>query len=278
MNTLVKKRLTTGLLLLLPWSVSWGVSEGVSLPAAAAVDIRTSALRYSGLDDLAPLPQDPRMVEGPLDCLLTPSMEVALASPVVGVIREIYVKRGDAVHQGDIVVELYAEVERARLRLDTAQAEYGERTIERNRELYERKLISEQEKEEIEINNRVFALEAEQTQARVHQKQIRTPVTGIVTERFLDPGEYAGAEPILSVARLNPLHVEVVFPVERYGSIKQGMQTQVVLAPPLGGTYDAQVEIVDRVLDAASGTFRVRLTLPNPDNRIPAGLKCNVQL
>jgi multidrug efflux pump subunit AcrA (membrane-fusion protein) len=37
------------------------------------------------------------------------------------------------------------------------------------------------------------------------------------------------------------------------------------------------VSIVDRVIDAASGTFGVRLTMPNPGHAVPAGLKCMVE-
>lgn len=42
--------------------------------------------------------------------------------------------------------------------------------------------------------------------------------------------------------------------------------------------HRARVTVVDRVVDAASGTFGVRLALPNPGHRIPAGLKCKVRL
>ena len=45
---------------------------------------------------------------------------------------------------------------------------------------------------------------------------------------------------------------------------------------PIGGQYTAEVKIVDRVIDAASGTFGVRLELPNPGYRLQAGLKCKV--
>jgi len=38
------------------------------------------------------------------------------------------------------------------------------------------------------------------------------------------------------------------------------------------------VTVVDRVIDAASGTFGVRLDLPNPDLSIPGGLPCEIQL
>jgi hypothetical protein len=37
------------------------------------------------------------------------------------------------------------------------------------------------------------------------------------------------------------------------------------------------VTVVDRVVDAASSTFGVRLELANPDYRLPAGLKCRVR-
>jgi hypothetical protein len=35
--------------------------------------------------------------------------------------------------------------------------------------------------------------------------------------------------------------------------------------------------VVDPVIDAASGTFGVRLELPNSDYRLPAGLRCKVR-
>ncbi len=40
---------------------------------------------------------------------------------------------------------------------------------------------------------------------------------------------------------------------------------------------EAEVGVVDKVVDAASGTFGVRLELPNPDTSLPAGLKCRVR-
>jgi len=46
---------------------------------------------------------------------------------------------------------------------------------------------------------------------------------------------------------------------------------------PIGGAHAARVTVVDRVLDAASGTFGVRLALANPEGRIPAGIRCKVR-
>jgi len=56
------------------------------------------------------------------------------------------------------------------------------------------------------------------------------------------------------------------------------MVADVTPEPPFNRTYRAKVTVVDRVIDAASGTFGVRLELRNSDYSLPAGLKCKVRL
>ena len=83
--------------------------------------------------------------------------------------------------------------------------------------------------------------------------------------------------PASKLAEIDPLYVEVILPVSLYGQIKNGQRAQVFPEKPVGGVYDAAVKVVDRVVDGASGTFGVRLQLPNPGYRIPAGIKCRVK-
>jgi multidrug efflux pump subunit AcrA (membrane-fusion protein) len=45
----------------------------------------------------------------------------------------------------------------------------------------------------------------------------------------------------------------------------------------IGGRHVATVKIVDKVIDAASGTFVARLELPNPTNALPGGLRCTAE-
>ncbi len=76
---------------------------------------------------------------------------------------------------------------------------------------------------------------------------------------------------------MNPLNVEVITPLPWLGRIKNGMIAKVYPEKPVGGSYKAKVVIVDPVIDSASGTFGVRLELPNPNHRIPAGLTWDVK-
>ena len=94
------------------------------------------------------------------------------------------------------------------------------------------------------------------------------------------PGDLASSnqkDPIMKLMAVDPLNVELVLPVAQYGRIKLGQHAQVAPEEPVGGSYKATVEVVDPTVDAASGTFGVRLKLPNPGTRIPAGVKCRVR-
>ena len=65
---------------------------------------------------------------------------------------------------------------------------------------------------------------------------------------------------------------------ERYfGRIKIGMTADVRPEAPIDGVFKAKVTVVDKVIDAASSTFGVRLEIPNRDLALPAGLRCNVE-
>ena len=56
------------------------------------------------------------------------------------------------------------------------------------------------------------------------------------------------------------------------------MQAKII---PEFGEYEdliAEVVVVDKVIDAPSGTFSVRLSLPNPKQSLPGGLKCQARI
>jgi multidrug efflux pump subunit AcrA (membrane-fusion protein) len=98
-----------------------------------------------------------------------------------------------------------------------------------------------------------------------------------VVDRLKEPGEHIDFEPVLKLAQLDPLRVEVFAPASLYGKVKTGMTAKVT--PELGGSdqsYGAEVVLVDQVIDGPSNTFGIRLNFPNPDHRLPSGLKCRV--
>jgi multidrug efflux pump subunit AcrA (membrane-fusion protein) len=95
-------------------------------------------------------------------------------------------------------------------------------------------------------------------------------------ERYKSVGEFIETDAVVRVAQLNPLHVEVVLPVEYLGMLSTGRRAKVTPSLPAFDSQIGTVTQVDQVADAASGTFGARLSLPNPDHVTPAGLRCRV--
>jgi multidrug efflux pump subunit AcrA (membrane-fusion protein) len=124
----------------------------------------------------------------------------------------------------------------------------------------------------------LWRMELERSTVALAMRRITSPLTGVVIDRMVDPGEFVGQATLLSIAQLDPLYVEVVAPATLYGSIPLGGEATVMPGEPVGGSYQATVTVVDKVLDAASNTFRIRLELPNPGNQLPAGLRARVRL
>jgi membrane fusion protein, multidrug efflux system len=209
-------------------------------------------------------------------CVLEPNTVIEISAPVEGVLDKVNVQRGDRIKRGQVLASLTSGLERASVELAKARVEFAKRKAIRNEELYLKKMISIHDKDETDTEVLLAQLQLKQTQEQLKLRQIVSPINGIVVERQKDAGEYVETEPLLTAVSLDPLNVEAVAPADLYGSIRVGMSAKVTTIGAQNETYDAKVTLIDQVIDAASGTIRVRLALPNPDNKILAGLRCNV--
>ena len=241
------------------------------------------------------------------DCLIEPNQIVEVRSPVEGLIRSVDVKRGDRIKAGQVLVQLESApedsaVELARYRsqmkgrINSARnrLDFSEKKLARHQALEKDKFVSADARDQAEaekliaeaeltdaIENRDLALrELQHAQDQRNQRTLRSPFKGIVVDRMLNPGDLAeagtGRKAILKIAQVEPLRVEAVLPPQAFRKIKVGTQATVT-AEVVGGRYPATVAVVDSILDSASGTFGVRLELPNPQGTLPAGVRCSVE-
>ena len=241
------------------------------------------------------------------DCMIEARQSIAVRSPVEGVIESILVQRGDVVKKGALVATLSSGPERAALDMARSRAtmqgeiksaearvDLTRKKWERAEELVKRNFVSENARDEAQAeyrlateqlrqareNRRLAELDMNRAKEVLAQRSIKSPVNGVVVEIMLRPGELMSSnqkDPIMKIVEVDPLNVELVLPVSQFGRIKVGQHADVLPEQPVGGSHSARVEVADRVVDAASGTFGVRLRLPNPGNRIPAGVKCKAR-
>ncbi len=236
-----------------------------------------------------------------LDCLVKPEMYIDISSPVTGILESVLVKKSDTITKGQVVAQLNASVELARVNVAQQEALmdsqvaakgikflYAKRKLKRIKGLYRENASSAQEQDDaatevriartqlaqIKLDKTKNELKLELAKAELAQKTIVSPINGIVVERYLMPGESVQNTPILQLAKIDPLLVEVVASANLFGQIKRGMTVEIKPDFPINSTYKATVSTIDRIIDAASGSFTIRLELPNPDDKLVGGTKC----
>jgi RND family efflux transporter MFP subunit len=236
---------------------------------------------------------------------MQPRQVVELRPAVEGMIQSIAVDRGDFVTKGQALVVLQSGVEQAAVevaayratmegavRAREARVEFATLRAERHQNLAQSSFISAQERDEALSEKRLA--EAELVEARenlrlaeieheraLEQLKLRTllsPLSGVVVERLMHPGDVTNLsdsrQAVLRIADIDVLNVEVVLPVAAYEHIT--METSVEVVPEIRSAagIPAKVKTIDLVLDAASGTFGVRLELPNDGHEWPGGIAC----
>lgn len=242
-----------------------------------------------------------------IECLVEPSQVIEVKAPIEGLIEKVNVDRGDFVKQGQVLISLDMGVDKARYdqaKFKTgmlgaqlaakSRLEFSNKKFGRDEALYKDLYVSENDRDESESgmklasaelveakeNNSVAALQVREYQELMKLKELKSPFDGVVLERSHHPGEVAQAndhQPILKLAKIQPLFVEVVLQASALGKVHVGDEIKIKPLPEGVGEFLAKVTVVDPVLDAASGTLGVRLEVANKDKHIPGGISCQAE-
>ena len=238
------------------------------------------------------------------DCLIEPWQTVDVSFADHGIINSIAVEVGDTVKKGDVLAGLDSGVETASVELRRYKAKitdeisaaeateaFSERNLKRIKNLYKKNAIPYHKLDEAETdlkvarnklqqardNQKLSQLELKMAEELLYRRTIRSPLDGVVIKRQKSVGEYLEEEPVLTLAQMNPLRVQLLMPVSLFGRVEVGMEATVTPEAPLSDRQKtAKVVIVDKNVDVASGTFGVQLELDNTTRKIPGGLKCTV--
>lgn len=238
-----------------------------------------------------------------VSCLVLPWETVALAASTDGIVAEILVDRGDAVEEGQLVVRLNDSVQRAYLATVQARAEnttvveqadirlaIAQSTLERNRVLFERQQITGDEWDRIRGTYEISVVELEaareelrqaelevrRAEVALEQTRVYAPSDAVVLQRLVSVGERTSPEPLLELAVIDRLRVEIFARAGSYGAWQTGHTIRLAVQFPEPAEVEARVRTVNPVSDAATGVIGVQLEVDNADGRILAGQQCRL--
>jgi RND family efflux transporter MFP subunit len=109
--------------------------------------------------------------------------------------------------------------------------------------------------------------------------QVASPINGVVEEMNVVPGmRIGGGVAVAVVHQLDPIYVQMDFPMERIDSLKLGQMAEVTLDAFAQETFTGKVIRIAPIVSTKTRVLPVMLEVPNADNRIKAGISGYVRI
>ena len=232
---------------------------------------------------------------------------VEVAPKVNGRLREIPVRLGDPVTQGQMVGrveddelqqqlsqrEASYEVARATVRQREADLALARTTRDRSASLFARELVARQELDDADARHQAAQAQLDLARAQFDEAGARlaelrinlentsllSPVDGFIGRRYLDPGAYVTSNTaVVSVVDISLVRLVANIVERDLRMVREGVTAHIEVDAFPDESFTGRVARVAPVLDPATRTAEIEIEIPNPDFRLKPGMYARVGL
>lgn len=204
---------------------------------------------------------------------------VTVSADLPGTVAKINFESGQAVHLGDVLVELDTRQERAQLAAAEAQRDLARINFNRTQELVKQGVSAQTEYDNTAEAQKSAEAQVGEIQASIDRKTIRAPFTGVLGLRQVNLGQYlAAGQAIVPLQALNPIYVNFGVPQQIAPQVHSGRVLKVTSDDLPGAAFAGHVTAVDSVINEATRNIQVQATLPNPAAKLRPGMFVQVQV
>ena len=223
---------------------------------------------------------------------------VDIRAQITSTVREVHIREGQTVARGDLLVSLDSRAEEANLKKAEAQVEKdradlanSQRTLERQRQLFVQKFISqsaldaaESQVESLKGQLAVDLAAVESAKVALANTRIQASFAGRTGAIGVRPGSLVqpNGTVLMTVTQIDPIQVSFTLPEKEF----PGLQRALAAGPvPVEATQDGgrqvfsgSVNFIDNAVESATGTIRVKAQFANADSRLWPGMFVNVMV
>jgi len=237
--------------------------------------------------------------------LALPTLQATVRSSIAGRIKQVHVREGQHVEQGDLLVELEHDVASAEAAIADLQAEesgvlmradselrFARENYQRTQRLFQDKAVSEfefkQAAMQLENAEAGYQIQVEQraaqqarlrlAQAQLQQYFVTAPFDGQVIHLGVNQGDsIVASSEILELASLERLQVEIYLPMQQANNLQVGQTVSLTVENSESGrTIPAQAIFRSPMIEATTGTMRCVFEIDNRTLRLPAGISVSL--
>jgi len=210
---------------------------------------------------------------------LEAEQEADVVSKVRGIVTNILVEEGDYVEKGEVLAKIedeqyQIEAQRAKATLDRLYNDF-----QRNKELFDRDLIAAETYENSRFEYESQKATYELAELNLKYTSIAAPISGVITERLIKEGNLVGADQqVYRITDFDPLQAVVFVPEHERYKIKKNQQALLKADALPGETFSGIVERISPVIDPATGTFKVTVTVKDISQRLSPGMFSRIRI
>lgn len=199
--------------------------------------------------------------------------DAEVVAKIGGVVEELLVEEGQRVKQGQVL----ARIDDDRIRLEVARAEANlaqlEQEYRRNKQLHERQLVSAEAYEKLSYALDAMRADLDLARLQLAHTEIRAPFEGIVAQRHVKLGNMLEQNaPAFRVTTYDPLIAKLHVPERELNKLLSEQTAELRVDALPGQTFEAVVDRVSPVVDAATGTFTVTIAVNTSGRSLKPGM------
>lgn len=237
------------------------------------------------------------MVDAPTVLRLTGNLrgrkEADLAANASGRVLKTYVERGDEIKEGMVVAQLDTsnlalslQEARTNVKAQRTQEEINKADCARYEQLWQKGAISAAEYDQTTAKCKTTPISREVAEAReniasknVGDGAIRAPFTGVVSERYIEVGEYVQASSkVLSMVQTGDLRLQLTVPEANVADVKTGADVAFTVAAYPDKTFHGTVKFVSAAVRESTRDLVVEAVVPNNDKLLRPGMFADASL
>jgi membrane fusion protein (multidrug efflux system) len=221
--------------------------------------------------------------------------DVTISPKKAGIIQKIFVKEGDRVKKGQILVQLddvdarlQVEMSEARVKEAEASFETNRTTLSRYHKLWETKVIPQQTYDDLTLKVKLDEVRLSLAKAELNlakqnllDHQIVSPIEGVINLKIAALGEHVNVAPkdeILKIVQMDPLELEFYVPESLAGTIHLGSKIQFTVKAFSEAKFFAILRFISPTADPATRNVRMKALVQNPGYRLKPGFFAEVSL
>lgn len=264
-----------------------GCGSRESASVEASLETKTALLEEKNVEVFEVVPRSVSYTVTAIGSLKTPE-HVTISPKKAGIIDKIFVKEGDRVKRGQVLVQLddvdaRLQVQRAEAKVQEAEAlvENNRNTIGRYGKLFDTMVIPQQTYDDLVLKLKVdkakldlAKVELDMAKQNLLDHRIVSPIEGVINLKIASLGEHVNVAPkdeIITVVQMDPLELEFYLPENWVGKVHLGSKIQFTVKAFSEEKFTATLQFVSPTADPATRNVRLKAVIPNPHYRLKPG-------